>query len=53
MWVVNGLLSASVVVASYALAKVIGLNDAFILVEIVTRPFPVELIFVVTHENTA
>jgi len=53
-WVVDFLLSAAVVNTFYSFAKVVSLNETFgvLDVEVVARPLPVELVFVVAHENT-
>lgn len=51
--VVNGLLGASVVISSNPFAEVVGLDETFVLVEVVTRPFPVKFVLVIAHKHTA
>lgn len=49
----SSLLGTPVVIPSDALSEIIGLHEALVLAKIVTRPFKIEFVFVITHENTA
>lgn len=52
-WIIDRFLSATIIVSGDTFAEVVGLNQTFALIEIVSRPFPIKLILVVTHKHTA
>jgi len=52
-WVVDCLLSAAVVVTGNTFAEIVSLDDTVVALKVVAGPFPVKLVFVVAHEDTA